>query len=323
MVIVPGSTATALAASLSSVTGFPVVTPCISRFADGEISVEFPNSASVAPYKNVVLLQSLCKPANDSLMELLLLSDVVRRVCAPDRVTAVVPYMCYSRQDRATSRVSGGHGMVTSALSSKVIAKLLGTSGIDHLITVDLHSSQAVGFFEMPFTNLPASGLFVEEIGDSHILEKLVVVAPDCGSLPRVREFVRALSEGHKVNSVQVAVIDKYRESPGVSEVVHVVGSVKDRHCLILDDIVDSGGTLCNAAAALKTRGAMSVHARITHGVFSGSAINAIEASELDSLVVTDTISSGASFSEGKIKVLSVSRLLGNCVLSHCMGHRA
>ncbi|ASI47910.1 MAG: ribose-phosphate diphosphokinase [Anaplasma ovis] len=322
MVIVPGSTATALAASLSSVTGFPVVTPCISRFADGEISVEFPNSAAEAPYKNVVLLQSLCKPANDSLMELLLLADVVRRTCAPDRMTAVVPYVCYSRQDRVTSRVVGEHGLVTSALSSKVVAKLLGSSGIDHLITVDLHSSQTVGFFEMPFTNLPVSGLFVEEIGDSHILEKLVVVAPDCGSLPRVREFVRALSEERKVSSVQVAVIDKYRESPGVSEVVHVIGSVKDRHCVILDDIVDSGGTLCNAAAALKTRGAMSVHARITHGVFSGSAVDAIEASELDSLVVTDTIS-GISFPEGKIKVQSVGKLLGDCVLSHFVGYKA
>ncbi|MCU7611788.1 ribose-phosphate diphosphokinase [Anaplasma capra] len=311
MVIVPGGTAAVLAASLSSLTGLPTVTPCVSKFSDGEINVEFPTS--VPRCKNVVLIQSLCSPVNDSLMELLLLADAVRRILVPDKIIAVVPYMCYSRQDRVTSRVAGELGVVASALSSKVVAKLFGASGIDHTITVDLHSSQAAGFFDMPLTNLPASGVFLDAISNSHMLEKLVVVAPDCGALGRVREFVGALSKECK--SVQVAVIDKYRESPGVSEVMHVIGNVKDRHCLIMDDIVDSGGTLCNAAAALKTRGAASVHAYVTHGVLSRGAPNTIEASELDSLVITDTIS-GVRLQESKIRVQSVSKLIGDHILS-------
>ncbi|MGN7678834.1 MAG: ribose-phosphate diphosphokinase [Anaplasma sp.] len=319
MIIVPGGdAAAALSASLSSIAGLPVVSPRVSRFADGEINIEFPDSHPDAQHRDVILVQSLCAPVNDSLIELFLLADVVRRVLLPNKITAIVPYLCYSRQDRVTSCVRESETVV-SPLSSKVIANLFEASGIDHVVTVDLHSSQIAGFFNVTLTNLRAFDVFIDEIIGSHMLDKLAVVAPDCGSLARAREFISVLSKSRSVNSVQLAVIDKYRESPGVSEVMHVIGNVKDRHCFILDDIVDSGGTLCNAAAALKTRGATSVHGCITHGILSGNAAALIEASELDSLVVTDTISNSKLADGGKIRVQSVDRLLGSYILSHIL----
>ncbi|MDB1135536.1 ribose-phosphate diphosphokinase [Candidatus Anaplasma sp. TIGMIC] len=316
VVIVPGSASSTLAASLSSAVNAPLVAPTTSRFADGEINLEFPCSA-IASDTHVVILQSLCTPANDNLMELLLLVDAVRRARVPGRITAVVPYLCYSRQDRVMRR-SDAHGSYVSALSAKVIANMISRSGIDHIVTVDLHSSQATGFFDIPFTSISSHDVFIDYLSGSHLLERLVVVAPDYGALGRVRSFVKALSAKYNVNSIQVAVIDKYREGPGVSEVMHVVGNVKDRHCFILDDIVDSGGTLCNAAAALKTRGAVSVHGFITHGVLSGRALETVETSELDSLVVTDTIACHSEItSSEKVRVLTIAGLLGNYLGSH------
>ena len=322
MVIVPGSTSSVLAASLARLVGVPVITPCVTRFSDGEINLEFPQS--FVPFQgHVVLLQSLCSPAGDNLLELVLTADAARHALTPSRITAIIPYLCYSRQDRVMRRVESGETFV-SALSAKVIANVISRSCIDHVVTVDLHSSQAAGFFDIQFTSISACDVFVDCLEGSPLMERLVVVAPDYGALGRVRAFVNALSSRYNVNSIQVAMVDKYRESPGVSEVMHVVGNVRDRNCLILDDIVDSGGTLCNAAAALKARGAISVHGFITHGVLSGKAHETIEASELDSLVVTNTISCDQKTNaSSKIKVLSVDRLLGNYFSSRIMRRKA
>ncbi|KJV67115.1 ribose-phosphate diphosphokinase family protein [Anaplasma phagocytophilum str. ApNP] len=316
MVIIPGSTSLALAKSVSGMLDVPMVIPCVSRFADGEINLEVPTGVATGS-GHIVLMQSLSAPASDNLIELMLLTDAVRRTLAPQRITAVIPYLCYSRQDRVMQRVDSQETF-TSALSAKVVARILSTSGLDHIVTLDLHSQQAAGFFDVPFTNISAYDVFVDYLSGSNLLERLVIVSPDYGALGRVRAFVRMLSSRYNMNSIQVAVIDKYREGPGISEVMHVVGNVQDRHCFILDDIVDSGGTLCNAAAALKTRGAISVHSFITHGVLSGRAIDAIGTAELDSLVITDTIHNPDRVNlPEKIKVLSVDRLLSNYLLSH------
>ncbi|MFV9838995.1 MAG: ribose-phosphate diphosphokinase [Aaplasma endosymbiont of Hyalomma asiaticum] len=322
MVIVPGSTSSALAESIARLVGVPVVAPCTTRFSDGEINLEFPQCC-VPSQGHVVLLQSLCAPAGDNLLELLLTADAVRRALVPDRITAIIPYLCYARQDRVIRRVESGETFV-SALSAKVVASMIGKSGIDNVVTVDLHSNQAAGFFDTQFTSISAHNVYVDYLEGSPLLERLVVVAPDYGALGRVRAFVSTLSARYNVNSIQVAMVDKYRESPGVSEVMHVVGNVKDRNCLILDDIVDSGGTLCNAAAALKARGALSVHGFITHGVLSGKAHETVEASELDSLVITDTIGyNSRSNVTSKIKVLSVDKLLSNYFFSYIMRKKA
>ncbi|WP_169193443.1 ribose-phosphate diphosphokinase [Anaplasma platys] len=317
MVIVPGSASSALAASMSALLDNSVVEPRVKRFADGEISVEMPKKTGDSCAR-VVILQSLPTPSSDNLVELMLLADSARRAFSPTSMTLVVPYLCYSRQDRVMAQQSPD-GAFISSLSAKVIAKILSVSGAEKVVTVDLHSEQSAGFFDTQIANISAYSVFVDYVADSHVLEKLAVVAPDYGALGRVRAFVGALSAKYGINSIQVAVIDKYRERPGVSEVMHVVGNVKDRHCILLDDLVDSAGTLCNAAAALKTRGALSVQGFVTHGVLSGQAVDKVEASELDKLVVTDTIYDEKRSQCGKIKVQTVSALLADYLLSEVM----
>ena len=312
MIIVPGSTSEALARGVSNLSGIPVVVPCVSRFSDGEINVEVPSS-ELHGCGRVVLMQSLCVPSSDNIIELVLLADAIRRILPSTRIVAVIPYMGYARQDRIMYREDVQ--VYASALSAKAIARLLSTSCIDEIVTVDIHSSQIAGFYDVPFTSISANSVMVANLVGSHLLEKLVVVAPDYGALNRVRAFVRDLSKKCDVNSIQVAIIDKYRESPGVSEVVHVVGNVRERHCLILDDLIDSGGTICNAAAALKARGAMSVHGYVTHGVLSGKAPDTISASELDSLVITNTICN-TNIANDKIRVVPMDALISEYLLS-------
>ena len=314
MVIVPGSASSALAVSMSALLDVPLVEPRIKRFSDGEISVEVPKKNG-SSFEHVVILQSIHAPSGDNLVELMLLADAARRAFSPLTMTLVIPYLCYSRQDRVISQ-QAPEGAFVSSLSAKVVAKILSISGADRVITVDLHSEQSAGFFDTQFANISACGVFVDYLAGSHILEKLAVVAPDYGALGRVRAFVSALGARYGINSIQVAVIDKYRERPGVSEVMHVVGNVKDRHCLLLDDLVDSAGTLCNAAAALRARGALGVLSFVTHGVLSGHAVDTVEASELDGLVITDTICGQDKKESSKISVQSVSSLLADYLLS-------
>ncbi|KJV69501.1 ribose-phosphate diphosphokinase family protein [Candidatus Neoehrlichia lotoris str. RAC413] len=296
-------------------TGIKLINTVISKFSDQEINVEVESDIS-DQNKHVIIIQSLSYPSNDNLVELMLLTDAATRALNPRKITAIIPYFCYARQDRLTSRKINNQLMVP-AISAKVIAKVLESSNISNIITIDLHSKQSEGFFNIPVTNLTCNNIFIEDIIAHSALDKLVIVSPDCGSLNRVRNFTRILSNTCKTQSIQSAMIDKYRECPGISEVMYVLGDVRDKHCIIIDDIIDSGGTLCNAAIALKNRGAVQVDSYITHGVLSGKAVDTICNSELDKLIITDTIKNATFEGHDKIKIKSVSSFLSQYIISN------
>lgn len=243
----------------------------IRHFADDEIFVEILENVRG---EDVFVIQSTSKPANDHLMELLITIDALKRGSAK-RVTACIPYFGYARQDRKVGP--------RSPISAKLVADLLTAAGANRVLTLDLHAGQIQGFFNIPVDNLYATPLFQKDIGDHLPKENLLIVSPDVGGVVRARGLAKRLDCG-------LAVIDKRREKPGVSEVMNVIGDVKGFHCLITDDIVDSAGTICNAAQALINEGALSVRAYVTHGVFSPPALERIEDSMLEEIVVTDSI---------------------------------
>jgi ribose-phosphate pyrophosphokinase len=268
----------------------------VKNFADQEIFVRIDENVRG---EDVFVIQSTSYPANDNLMQLLIMMDALRRASAR-RITAVIPYFGYARQDRKTDG--------RTPISAKLVANLISASGADRVLTVDLHAGQIQGFFDIPTDNLFGGPVMIDDIKERFGKDKIVMVSPDVGGV------VRARALANKLNA-DLAIVDKRRPEAGKSEVMNIIGDVSGKACIMLDDICDSGGTLANAAAALKDQGAVSVSAYVTHGVLSGNAVQRIEKSVLDELVMTDTIQpSDAALKSKKIRVLPMSPLLGEAI---------
>lgn len=269
----------------------------VKTFADQEIFVRIDENVRG---EDVFVIQSTSFPANDNLMQLLITMDALRRASAR-RITAVIPYFGYARQDRKTDG--------RTPISAKLVANLISTAGADRVLTVDLHAGQIQGFFDIPTDNLFGGPVMVDDIKERYGKEKIIVVSPDVGGVVRARSLAKRLDDA------DLAIVDKRRPEAGKSEVMNIIGDVKGCRCIMLDDMCDSGGTLANAAAALKEHGASSVSAYVTHGVLSGSAVNRIENSVLDELVMTDTIQPSEEALKSKnIRVLPISPLLGEAI---------
>ena len=271
MKVIAGNSNRPLAEAISACLSTPLTKANIKRFADQEVFVEILENVRG---EDCFIIQSTSAPANDHLMELLVIMDALKRASAR-RITAVLPYYGYARQDRKAGP--------RTPISAKLVANLITTAGADRVLTLDLHAGQIQGFFDIPLDNLVAGPVFEKDIRETHNLAELVVVSPDVGGVVRARKLASRLG-------ADLAIIDKRRERAGESEVMHIIGNVADRACLMIDDIVDSGGTLCNAARALKNKGAISVSAYTTHGVLSGGAVALIGSSPIDMLVTTDSI---------------------------------
>ena len=269
----------------------------VGKFSDGEVTVEINENVRG---KDVFIIQPTCAPTNDNLMELIVMTDALRRASA-SRITAVVPYFGYARQDRRvrSTRV---------AITAKVVADMITGAGVDRVLTVDLHADQIQGFFDIPVDNIYGTPILVDDI-QRRITEEFIVVSPDVGGVVRARAMAKRLGD------VDLAIIDKRRPQANVSQVMHIIGDVKDKVCLLIDDMVDTAGTLCKAADALKEHGAQKVYAYITHPVLSGPAIDNIAKSTLDELIVTDTIPlSDKALNCGKIRPLTISGLLAESI---------
>ncbi len=271
MKIVAGNSNRPLAEAIVSYLDIPLTSASIRRFSDMECFVEIHENVRG---EDVFVVQSTSYPANDNLMELLVCIDALRRGSAR-RITAVMPYFGYARQDRKSGP--------RTPISAKLVANLLTVAGANRVLTLDLHAGQIQGFFDIPVDNLFAAPVFLRDIGVNFDNNHLMMVSPDVGGVVRARAIAKRLD-------VDLAIIDKRRESAGRSEVMHIIGNVEGRNCIVADDIIDSAGTLCNAAQALMDAGAKSVSAYITHGVLSGEAVSRVESSPLKSLVITDSI---------------------------------
>lgn len=296
LMVFTGNANPALADNIAKNIGVPLGYASISKFSDGEVSVELNENVRG---KDVFVIQPTCAPTNDSIMELLLMADALHRASA-NRITAVIPYFGYARQDRRvrSARV---------AISAKVVADMISAVGVNRVLTVDLHAEQIQGFFSIPVDNVYGSPVLTDDI-ERQKYKDLIVVSPDVGGVVRARAVAKRLN-------VDLAIIDKRRPAANVAEVMHIIGDVKDRCCLIVDDMVDTAGTLCSAADALKVHGAKKVIAYCTHPILSGPAIGNIENSTLDSLVVTDTIPlSDAAKNCKKIRQLSMAKLLAESI---------
>lgn len=269
----------------------------VRRFADNEVFVEVQETVRG---QDVFIVQPTSSPVNDNLMELLIMLDTFRRSSAR-RITAVVPYFGYARQDRRSAP--------RTPISAKLVANLIVSAGANRVVTMDLHAGQIQGFFDIPVDNLMAAPVMVKDIM-YHFRDKTpMIVSPDVGGVVRARTIAKRLH-------ADLAIIDKRRERAGVSEVMNIIGDVKGQDCILVDDIVDSAGTLCNAAVALKEAGANSVHAYVTHGVLSGEAVNRVTASPLESLVITDTIAANEAVKNAhNIRIVSVAELVGESIL--------
>lgn len=285
-----------LADNIAKNIGVPLGYASISKFSDGEVSVELNENVRG---KDVFIIQPTCAPTNDSIMELLLMADALHRASA-NRITAVIPYFGYARQDRRvrSARV---------AISAKVVADMISAVGVNRVLTVDLHAEQIQGFFSIPVDNVYGSPVLIDDI-ERQKYKDLIVVSPDVGGVVRARAVAKQLN-------VDLAIIDKRRPAANVAQVMHIIGDVKDRCCLIVDDMVDTAGTLCQAADALKEHGAKKVVAYCTHPILSGPAIGNLENSTLDSLVVTDTIPlSDAAKNCKKVRQLTMAKLLAESI---------
>jgi len=295
--IFTGTANTRLAADVANHLDMSLGKMTVGRFSDGEVMVEINENVRG---KDVFVLQPTCAPTNDNLMEIMVMVDALRRASA-GRITAAIPYFGYARQDRRprSARVS---------ISAKVVANMLQVVGVDRVMTMDLHADQIQGFFDIPVDNIYAGPILLSDIWQRNH-ENVVVVSPDIGGVVRARALAKRLE-------VDLAIIDKRRPRANVSEVMNIIGEIEGRTCIIMDDIVDTAGTLCKAAQALKERGAIKVYAYCTHPVLSGGAVQRVSESELDELVVTDTI---PLFEEAracaKIRQLSCASLLGETML--------
>ncbi|HZS65202.1 MAG TPA: ribose-phosphate pyrophosphokinase [Xanthobacteraceae bacterium] len=294
--LVAGNSNPALAAEISSYLKTPLAKAVVRRFADMEIFVEIQENVRGA---DVFVVQSTSFPANDHLMELLIIVDALRRSSAR-RITAVIPYFGYARQDRKPGP--------RTPISAKLVANLITRAGADRVMTLDLHAGQIQGFFDIPTDNLYASPLMVRDIRERFDLEKIMVVSPDVGGVARARGLAKRIS-------APLAIVDKRRERPGESEVMNVIGDVKGYTCMLVDDIVDSGGTLVNAADALLEQGAAGVYAYISHGVLSGGAVARIAKSKLKELVITDSIQPTKEvLATPNIRILPIGPLIGEAI---------
>ncbi|KAB2835803.1 MAG: ribose-phosphate pyrophosphokinase [Caedimonadaceae bacterium] len=296
MKIISGNSNPLLAEKVSKILDIPLTQAAVKSFADHEISVEIHESIRG---EDVYLIQSTSSPANDHLMELLIMIDASKRGSAK-RITAVLPYFGYARQDRKTGP--------RTPISAKLVADLLTTAGAHRVLTCDLHTGQIQGFFDIPLDNMFTAPLFSHDIKQNFTPGSFVIVSPDVGGVVRARAVAK------RVNA-DLAIIDKRREKAGVSEVMNIIGDIKGRTCILIDDIIDSAGTLCNAAEALINAGAISVSAYASHGVFSGSAFKTIQNSVLEKVSVTDSIHAKTEKLEtSKIHHITISTLLAEAI---------
>ncbi len=272
MKVLAGNSNRPLAEAIAAYLNLPLTKASVRRFSDQEVFVEIQENVRG---QDVFVIQSTSYPTNDNLMELLVCIDALRRASAK-RITAVIPYFGYARQDRKPGP--------RTPISAKLVANLITTAGANRVLTLDLHAGQIQGFFDIPTDNLFAAPVFVQDIKEQYPAgERLMVVSPDVGGVVRARAIAKRID-------ADLAIVDKRRERAGESEVMNIIGDVTGRRCILVDDIVDSAGTLCNAAAALRAKGAVSVSAYVSHGVLSGGAVARVSASQLESLVISDSI---------------------------------
>ena len=285
-----------LAESISKTLNTRLVKADVKRFSDMEVFVEVQENVRG---EDMFVIQSTSYPANDNLMELLVSLDALRRASAR-RITAVIPYYGYARQDRKSGP--------RTPISAKLVANLITKAGADRILTMDLHAGQIQGFFDIPTDNLFAAPVFVKDIDEKYKNKPVVIVSPDIGGVLRARAIARRIN-------ANLAIIDKRREKPGSSEVMNIIGDVSEHHCIIVDDIIDSGGTICNAAQALIDVGAISVDAYVTHGVLSGSAVSNISNSPLSSLVTTNSIKATQAVDmSSSIRQISIAPIIGEAI---------
>ncbi|MEC7091392.1 MAG: ribose-phosphate pyrophosphokinase [Pseudomonadota bacterium] len=297
MKLVAGNSNRPLAEAIAKYLNIPLTKSDIRRFADEEVFVEMQENVRG---EDVFIIQSTSFPANDNLMELLITIDALRRASAR-RITAVIPYFGYARQDRKPGP--------RTPISAKLVANLIEAAGADRVLTLDLHAGQIQGFFDIPTDNLFGAPVFVEDIQSRFNGDDLMVVSPDVGGVVRTRAL------GKRINA-DLAIVDKRRERAGESEVMNIIGDVNGRKCLLVDDIVDSAGTLCNAAAALMDNGASSVSAYVTHGVLSGAATERVNNSVMEKLLITDSIQPSEDvINSDKFSVISIAPLIGEAML--------
>ena len=296
MKILSGTSNLKLSKDISKKLKLKLVNTNIRRFADGEIYIEINENIRG---NSVFVIQSTSNPANDNLMELLLVVDALKRSSAKN-VTAVIPYFGYARQDRKVAP--------RTSISAKVVANLITNAGASRVVTVDLHAGQIQGFFDMPVDNLFTTPLFAKYIKKKLNNKKLICVSPDVGGVQRTRGLATRIK-------ADLAIIDKRRPAPGKSQVMNIIGDVKNKNCIIVDDIIDSGGTIVNAVEALKKKGALDVYVFVTHAVLSGSAINNIKKSKIKKLVITDSIDNSKRIkNNSKIQVLSIAPLMAEAI---------
>ena len=285
-----------LAESISKTLNTQLVKAEVKRFSDMEVFVEVQENVRG---EDMFIIQSTSYPANDNLMELLVSLDALRRASAR-RITAVIPYYGYARQDRKSGP--------RTPISAKLVANLITKAGADRILTMDLHAGQIQGFFDIPTDNLFAAPVFIKNIEERYEDKPVIIVSPDVGGVVRARAIARRIN-------ANLAIIDKRREKAGSSEVMNIIGDVSNHHCILVDDIVDSGGTLCNAAKALMDVGAVSVDAYVTHGVLSGSAVSKISNSPLSNLVTTDSITATEAVRmSDSIKQISIAPIIGEAI---------
>jgi ribose-phosphate pyrophosphokinase len=296
MKVLAGTSNTKLCKDIARQLKLKLVNSNIKRFADGEVYVEINENIRG---NSIFVIQSTSNPANDNLMELLICIDALRRSSAKN-ITAVIPYFGYARQDRKVAP--------RTAISAKLVSNLITNAGANRILSVDLHAGQIQGFFDIPVDNLFTTPIFARHIKKTIKLHNLICVAPDVGGVERTRALSR------RINS-SIAIIDKRRPSPGKSEVMNIVGNVKNKNCIIVDDIIDSGGTIVNAAQALKHKGAKDVYVFITHAVLSGEAVQKIEKSQIKKLITTDTIDNSKKIKKGKkIEIISLAPIISEAM---------
>ena len=296
MKLMTGNANLPLAQAIADYCGTPLTRALVRRFADEEIFVEIQENVRG---EDVFVVQSTGYPANDNLMELLIIIDALKRASAR-RITAVIPYMGYARQDRKPGP--------RTPISAKLVANLVTVAGANRVLSVDLHAGQIQGFFDIPTDNLYAAPVIAADIQARFAGRNLMVVSPDVGGVVRARALAKRL------DNAALAIVDKRRERAGESEVMNIIGDVEGRFCILIDDIVDSAGTLCNAAAALREAGAQDVVAYVSHGVLSGNAVARVEGSALTELVITDSICRDRLEAAAKIRHLSIASLLGEAI---------
>ena len=296
MKILSGTSNPTLSKSISKQLKLKLVNTNIKNFADGEIYVEINENIRG---NSIFIIQSISSPANDNLMELLLCIDALKRSSAKN-ITAVIPYFGYARQDRKI--------VPRTSISAKLVSNLITKAGADRVVTVDLHAGQIQGFFDIPVDNLFATPIFARHVKKKIKSKKIICVAPDVGGTERARALGKILNAG-------LAIVDKRRPKPGQSKVMNVVGDVKDQTCIIVDDIIDSGGTIVNAAKALKEKGAKDVYVYITHAVLSGLAVSKIEKSQIKKLITTDTIDNSKKIGKSKkIEIISIAPMISEAM---------